>query len=84
VTGASYGVAQKTVSLNVLRNIEVPMMSESEQVSAVEKLDLFWTQKEELEGVYRRKLAALAELKQALLQKAFTGELTVANHLHPQ
>ncbi|UJS22795.1 restriction endonuclease subunit S [Thiothrix winogradskyi] len=70
------GTAQKTVSLNVLRNIEVPMMSESEQVSAVEKLDLFWAQKEELEDIYRRKLAALAELKQALLQKAFTGELT--------
>jgi len=30
---------------------------------------------QELEDVYRRKLAALAELKQALLQKAFTGEL---------
>ena len=34
---------------------------------------------QELEGVYRRKLAALAELKQALLQKAFTGELTAAD-----
>ena len=29
-----------------------------------------------LEAIYQQKLAALAELKQSLLQKAFTGELT--------
>ena len=29
-----------------------------------------------LEAIYRQKLAALTELKQSILQKAFTGELT--------
>ena len=29
-----------------------------------------------LENIYRMKLAALAELKQSILQKAFAGELT--------
>lgn len=29
-----------------------------------------------LESIYRQKLAALNELKQSILQKAFTGELT--------
>jgi type I restriction enzyme S subunit len=31
---------------------------------------------QELEAVYRQKLAHLKGLKQAILQKAFTGELT--------
>ncbi len=29
-----------------------------------------------LETIYQRKLAALAELKQSILEKAFSGELT--------
>ena len=29
-----------------------------------------------LESIYQKKLTALAELKQSILQKAFTGELT--------
>jgi type I restriction enzyme S subunit len=29
-----------------------------------------------LESLYRQKLAALAKLKQSILQKAFSGELT--------
>ncbi|WP_228043669.1 restriction endonuclease subunit S [Dolichospermum sp. LEGE 00246] len=29
-----------------------------------------------LENIYRQKIAALKELKQSILQKAFTGELT--------
>ena len=45
----------------------------------VKKIDFIKVNIEELEDVYRRKLAALAELKQALLQKAFTGELTAAD-----
>ena len=30
----------------------------------------------QLERIYQRKLEALAELKQSILQKAFTGQLT--------
>ena len=29
-----------------------------------------------LESIYQKKLTALTELKQSILQKAFTGELT--------
>jgi type I restriction enzyme S subunit len=34
------------------------------------------TAEERLSGIYERKLVILAELKQSLLQKAFSGELT--------
>lgn len=47
-----------------------------EQRRLVEKLDSVATETRQLESVYQQKLSALAELKQSLLQKAFTGELT--------
>lgn len=47
-----------------------------EQQKVAQKLAILEENMQQLEDVYRRKLAALAELKQALLQKAFTGELT--------
>jgi type I restriction enzyme, S subunit len=34
-----------------------------------------------LESLYTRKLAAIAELKQSLLQKAFSGQLTASESL---
>ena len=50
-----------------------------EQQKVAQKLTILEENMQQLEDVYRRKLAALAELKQALLQKAFTGELTAAD-----
>lgn len=40
------------------------------------KFDELSGQVKELKTIYQQKLAALAELKQSLLQKAFSGELT--------
>jgi type I restriction enzyme S subunit len=42
----------------------------------VERFDYLFDQIKSLEAIYRQKLADLAELKQAILQKAFAGELT--------
>ena len=42
----------------------------------VELLNGLHKQSQHLEEIYQQKLAALAELKQSLLQKAFNGELT--------
>jgi type I restriction enzyme S subunit len=39
-------------------------------------VNLLSTETQRLEAIYRQKLAALNELKQSILQKAFTGELT--------
>jgi len=50
-------------------NIEV-------QIEIVERLEELFYKTQQLESIYRKKLEALAELKQSLLQKAFAGELT--------
>ena len=45
------------------------------QQAIVEKLDALSEETKRLEAIYERKQAALSELKQSLLQKAFAGEL---------
>ncbi|MZR29626.1 restriction endonuclease subunit S [Sneathiella litorea] len=47
-----------------------------EQQRIIDGLDAFNTEFQLLEAVYQKKLGALAELKQSILQKAFSGELT--------
>ena len=47
-----------------------------EQIKIVQKIDEIARETQRLEAIYRQKLTALKELKQSILQKAFTGELT--------
>lgn len=47
-----------------------------EQKAIVANIDELAIETQRLETIYRQKLAALNELKQSILQKAFTGELT--------
>ncbi|MFP4167147.1 MAG: restriction endonuclease subunit S, partial [Opitutales bacterium] len=47
-----------------------------EQIRIENLLDSLSVETQRLESVYRRKLELLADLKQSLLHKAFTGELT--------
>jgi len=54
--------------------ISLPDMEEQKQM--VYKIESFSRQIQHLQGIYQRKLEALAELKQSILQKAFSGELT--------
>jgi len=70
------GTAQKTVSLSVLRNICIPKMRQQDQDFVVKHLDHKWEKTQRLETLYQKKLTALTELKQSILQKAFSGELT--------
>lgn len=70
------GTAQKTVSLAVLRSMRVPLVSESKQHEVADKLEAIEAEAERLAALYERKLAALVELKQSFLRKAFAGELT--------
>ena len=49
--------------------------SHTTQQAIVEKLDALSEETKRLEAIYERKQAALTELKQSLLQKAFAGEL---------
>lgn len=70
------GTAQKTVSLKALRGFQVPQASLEDQRDNVVVLNEINAETHRLESIYQQKLTALAELKQSLLQKAFSGELT--------
>ncbi|AVH74482.1 restriction endonuclease subunit S [Nostoc sp. 'Lobaria pulmonaria (5183) cyanobiont'] len=70
------GTAQKTVSLSGLRRFSVPKIPKEKQEIIVAELDIISEKVSSLETIYRQKIAALNELKQSILQKAFTGELT--------
>jgi type I restriction enzyme S subunit len=71
------GVAIKNVaSVKVLKEIEAPLPSIEEQQRIIERLQSSYTETEKLVVVYKTKLNSLNELKQSLLQKAFSGELT--------
>ena len=51
-----------------------PTVQAQKQVS--DKLNALHAETQRLEAIYQQKIAALNELKQSILQKAFTGELT--------
>ena len=69
------GTAQKTVSLKLLRSFRVPRVTAEQQLEAVVKLDALRVDTQRLESLYQRKIEALDELKQSLLQQAFSGQL---------
>lgn len=48
----------------------------AQQVSFVQKIDELHDEVQQLESIYNQKLESLKELKQSLLQKVFSGELT--------
>ncbi len=75
------GVRQKNLSLGKIKDIVISIPGLSEQQSIVNKLSAMEKEVSLLETIYRQKLTALAELKQSILQKAFTGELTIDNIL---
>jgi restriction endonuclease S subunit len=72
----SAGATMLNLSNSALSDLEICVPSLKGQMAALEQLDLLRNVIEKVEAVYVRKLAAIAELKQSLLQKAFAGELT--------
>ncbi|MDZ7952429.1 restriction endonuclease subunit S [Nostoc sp. DedQUE09] len=72
-TGAS--ATMPKINKQVVQNAPIPVFCVAEQKIIVTKLDEIASQAQRLETIYRQKLAALNELKQSILQKAFTGEL---------
>jgi type I restriction enzyme S subunit len=71
--------ARANLSLGFFRGLQIPLPLVNEQASIVFKIDKFFIETQRLETIYRQKLAALNELKQSILQKAFTGQLTSKN-----
>jgi len=70
------GVRQKNLSLEKIKDIEVQLPAIEIQKEVVKQLLSHRKAIGDLEGVYRRKLANIVELKQSILRRAFSGELT--------
>ena len=73
---------QPNLSITDLRLLPVPVPPISVQVRLVESLEALSEQVKMVAFVYRRKLAALDELKKSLLHQAFTGALTAKSTDH--
>ncbi|MHC5771407.1 MAG: restriction endonuclease subunit S [Nostoc sp.] len=72
----SRSVNQANINGTKLKGYPISLPALSVQRQIVENLSFLRTETQHLEAIYRQKLAALKELKQSILQKAFTGELT--------
>ncbi len=70
------GAAAPHINIRDIRTFPIPLPPFSEQQQIVTVLDTVWTSIQRLERIQLRKLDFLAELKQSILQKAFSGELT--------
>lgn len=77
IAARSGGAAlQNVASVAVLKEIKFPLPGSSDQLKIVSHIKNLKASTDTLAGVMSSKLAALAELKRSLLQKAFAGELT--------
>lgn len=70
------GSAQDNINLGTFKNEYFPFPSLDEQKQIVSVLLNLSKSVHALESIYQQKLKALTELKQSILQKAFSGELT--------
>ena len=83
VGGNLVGAAQKHFNVSAAKNMIIAFPALKEQCEIVHNIERFQIETKRLETIYRKKLSALAELKQSILQKAFTGELTADNATQP-
>ena len=70
------GSAQGVINTSSVANLLLPLPPSSFQKNIVDKIYNLHRRVDELKSVCQQKLKALSELKQSLLQKAFSGELT--------
>jgi len=65
----------KKINKEDVQTIPVAFPAIAKQNEIIGRFSILISETEQLESLYRRKLAALDELKQALLHRAFNGEL---------
>ncbi len=71
------GATAKGIKASLLKKIRISFPKDLQtQEEIIRKLEEFETQINGLEAIYKQKLTALNELKQSILQQAFTGQLT--------
>jgi type I restriction enzyme S subunit len=69
------GSAQDNINMATFENQRFPFPSIDEQRSIVATFDALREEVQHFQSIYTRKLAALDELKQSLLNQAFSGQL---------
>ena len=69
------GATAQGIKAAKLKLVLVPLVPYQIQKEIVEKLDALHEQTQKLEQIYTQQIADLDELKQAILKKAFNGEL---------
>ena len=70
------GVGVQNLHLKEIREVIIFFpRSEDAQLKLIENFDALQAETQRLESIYQRKIAALDELKNSLLHKAFSGEL---------
>ena len=70
------GTARDNINLATFETHAFPFPPIRQQKGIVARIKDLSERTQNLESVYRQKLAAISELKQSLLQKAFSGQLT--------
>ncbi len=70
------GTARDNINLGTFENQLFPFPALGEQRLIVQRLNEIAARSRELEELYNKKLVAISVLKQSILQKAFSGELT--------
>ncbi|MFQ2076207.1 DUF6943 family protein [Aeromonas veronii] len=71
----SVGAGTKFLKLGMIKDLKISLPSPQEQKRLVSLLDSVLEETQRLESLYQRKITALDELKQSLLQQAFSGQL---------
>ena len=76
---SSVGAGTKFLKLGMINDLGISAPPVKEQRKVLEVLDTLSAETQCLQAIYQKKLTALAELRQSLLQKAFSGELTAVS-----
>lgn len=72
------GTANPALNRNLVHPIQIFWPPVHRQLELIQQLDDLFDETQRLESLYQRKIAALDELKQSLLQQAFSGQLDTA------
>ena len=70
------GSIMSGLNMGIIKSLPVRLPDLDEQAHIAIEIDNLRNETQRLEAIYQQKLTALAELKQSLLQKTFSGELT--------
>ena len=70
------GTRQANLSTSSIKKLKIPVCPLKEQEKILDKLERLQKLTNSLDSIYQQKITALDELKQSLLQQAFSGQLT--------